>query len=457
LPQLLKNRLKQSHLYEQLDGLQQDAVRFTLTKNGCALFCEQRTGKTWITLTVIEILDPENVLLVVPLSNLESTWVKHLNKYLPQYEICLSWPEYKAAISSRKILLINYEKLPSFIKKAQKSDWDIAVWDESQKIKARGTLNSRMARRFRNVKRRMILTGTPMDGNPIHIWGQFRFVDHTILGEKWTTFAQRFCLKGGFMGKQWFFNEDMRDEFIETIKPYSYRITKEDIGIPDPIIHVDKIEMFGPQRRLYDKLERTMIAHVEGQRVKTDLKITRNAKLEQIVNGWIYTDDGVYRVGNAKARKLKWRIQRVKLPVVIFCAFLEDIDIIYETIKPYVNRIGILYGQVKDTKKHKARTEIQQMFQNGEFDALICQIRTGGVGIDLYKADTAIFYSMRHSWIDYDQARSRIEHRSKEYPAELFLLIVQSSIDEDKREAVMSKRSLNEVVMERLQKGGSYG
>jgi SNF2 family DNA or RNA helicase len=211
------------------------------------------------------------------------------------------------------------------------------------------------------------------------------------------------------------------------------------------------VPLLGQQRRLYEQMENTQVIRVDNVRTKADLVITQRVKLQQLTSGFVINDDGeVQHVGSAKARKLKWLIEQVSKPVVIFCKYLSDIDIIYKTIKPSCKRIGIIYGKVKDTKREKLRTNIQNSFQNGELDALICQQRTGGVGIDLFKADVAIFYSMSHSWIDYDQARSRIEHRDKRHPTELFLLAAQFTIDDDIIEAVRSKRSLTQVVLERL-------
>lgn len=290
-----------------------------------------------------------------------------------------------------------------------------------------------------------------MDKSPMEVWGQMRFVDPSALGERWSDFADKYCKRGGFMGKQWFFDDTKLEEYLKALKPYAIRITKEDIGMKPPTVHVDKVILLGAQRRLYEELDDRSVVHIGNARVKADLVITQRVKLEQITGGFVIDDNNeVIRVGNAKARKLRWRIQRVSFPVVIFCKYIEEIDIAYETIKPYCDRVGIIYGKVKDTKKEKTRTNLVYSFQRGELDALIIQQRTGGEGIDLFEADCAIFYSMTQSWIDYDQARSRIEHRDKRYPVELFLIVAQDTIDTDKLEAVMLKRSLTSVVLDRL-------
>jgi SNF2 family DNA or RNA helicase len=454
---------RQSKLFKKLDDYQQKAVIFSAGLAGSALFFEQRTGKTWIAASLLEYVDAEAALFVVPLNNLETTWVKIFTEQLPQWKIFRTWEEFKVA-KGKRILLINYEALAPrrFNKRRTKMlrqlvsfPWNLVVFDESQRLKSRSASNSRLARRLRKADRRVLLSGTPMDKSPIEIWGQMRFAEPTALGETFAKFTDRFCTRGGFKNKVWSFNDEKMEEYLEALKPYTMRIEKVDIGMKPPIVTVDHVMMLGRQARIYQKMMDTSVVKIGKNRIKADRVITQRIKLQQITSGFIIDDnDNILHVGNAKARKLKWRIQQVKLPVVIFCKYIEDIDIIYETIKPYVKRIGIVYGKVKDTKKEKTRSNLQVKFQSGELDALICQQRTGGVGSDYFKADTAIFYSMTHSWIDYDQARSRIEHRDKRHATELFLISAYQSIDDDIIEAVRSKRSLTQVVLERLKHQG---
>src|SRR5690606_41485762 len=49
-------------------------------------------------------------------------------------------------------------------------------------------------------------------------------------------------------------------------------------------------------------------------------------------------------------------------------------------------------------------------FQSGDLQVFIAQIATGGVGITLTAADTAIFYSTDFSLANYEQAKARL-HR----------------------------------------------
>src|SRR5215207_3965310 len=173
-PQSSKSRGKQSRLFMKLDDYQQKAVIFSAGLDGSALFCEQRTGKTWISIALLEYVNAQAALFVVPLNNIETTWVKTLKNELPAWKVCRTVEEFKAA-TGRRVLLVHYESLrpmrrnkarASFLRKFMKLEWDLVIFDESQKLKSRSSANSRLALRLNKARRRVILSGTPMDKSP---------------------------------------------------------------------------------------------------------------------------------------------------------------------------------------------------------------------------------------------------------------------------------------------------
>jgi hypothetical protein len=91
-------------------------------------------------------------------------------------------------------------------------------------------------------------------------------------------------------------------------------------------------------------------------------------------------------------------------------------------------------------------------FQKGKYDWMVCQQKTGGVGVDLYRARKFFVYSMGHSYIDYDQMLSRGDFLEQNETADFFLLVVRSSIDTDIVSAVVKKKSITEAFYDRLKR-----
>jgi SNF2 family DNA or RNA helicase len=56
---------------------------------------------------------------------------------------------------------------------------------------------------------------------------------------------------------------------------------------------------------------------------------------------------------------------------------------------------------------------IWRQFQEDDTQFFCAQTQTGGEAIDLYAADTMIFYSTGFSLIDYTQARERLTHMGR--------------------------------------------
>lgn len=467
-------------LFAKLDGYQQEAVHFSASVSGSALFFEQGTGKTWIALGLIEYLDVDTALLVVPLTNIETTWAKTIREQLPDYTICKSWGEFKSCTDQKRILLIHYEGLTKFVHRMKKFAFQLVVFDESQRLKQRSSRNSRLARAFRRHERRVALSGTPMDKSPIEVWAQMRFVDYKVFGENWSRnpedFGNHFCYRGGFMGKQYIFrtgsgkkafrkrrtdpviidDKDMMPEYLERLRGVALRVEKKDVlDMQEPkVIEVPTL-MFGDQRRLYGRMKRTGIIRADGRRIMADMEAVKRMKLQQMTGGFIFDENGeIIRIGNAKERKLNALITKIKRdfdsPVVVFCQFTEEIAIVRSVLQRHYERIGELHGKIKDTKRNPARSRIQKDFQSGKLDALIVQVKTGGVGIDLYYGHVAIFYSFSHSWIDFAQARDRLDRRGQTERVYIFLIVVRESIDEDKLLAIRSKCSLTQAILRNL-------
>lgn len=421
---------KQSSWYDILSTEQRIATDFVIEKECACLLCEQGTGKTIISLAVLEKLQLSKVLIVTPLTSIEVTWARRLRQ---------KWDVYFGLEKEPGVNVVGFEFFRNNIKKIVKIKWDMVIIDESQGLKDRGSKQSRAARRLRHlVKRRLILSGTPIDDSPIDMWAQLRFVNPSILGDKWGDFDAEFLRPTGFMGYQREMRPERMGEFLRRIAPVCFRLTIDELQEPPEFIVVP-VYLFGAQRRIYEQMEETGIVKIDGHKIKAGLTITRDLRKHQIAGGFIGTDDGYdISVGQAKQRKLRWLIKRLNRPVV-FCRFLSELDEIEEILKSQFKRVGRIDGSVKNKKKDPARDRVLNGYQSGEIDALGCQARTGGVSIELHSGHELIFYSMGYSYIDFQQIISRFRRFGQKKRVKVFLLVAQNTIDEEPLERITSK------------------
>lgn len=385
-------------------------------------------------MAVLEKLHWPTVLIVAPLTAVDLVWVTALQQ--SPYLICRNREELKGA-SGPVALVVHWQLFTKTSKQLAKLPWQVLIIDESQGLKNRNSLQSRAARRFRDaVPRRIALSGTPIDESEIDVWSQMRFIDHTVLGEDWTPFAEEYCYKAGFMGHEWRFNKDKQRQFLDKLKNHIYRLTVDFLKLKPIQLHPVPFHLLGNQRKLYEDMRDNGVIEVGGVRIVAPLSITVKSKLEQITGGLILDEDDISRpTGGAKARKLKWLANRLKPPVVIFCLFSHEIPLIRKSL-PW-SHIRSLHGGIKGEE----RVQLIRDFQAGKVDALICQLRTGGVAIDLTRSCELIFYSINHSFIDFEQVLFRLYGKNQKKVLNAYLLFAVDTVDEEKIKVIEGKKS----------------
>jgi SNF2 family DNA or RNA helicase len=432
---------KQSLWLNKLYEKQRGAFDFIVSRPATALFCTPGTGKTYISLAVLEQTDWRVALIVAPFTSLGITWLPKIT-LLPLTEVHGGLEELRGSLKSpgrhpyRHIVLTNPEALRRDLKRIDRLPWDLVIWDESQNIKNRSSINSRLARRLRHVPRRLALSGTPLDTGQIDIWAQMRFVDHMVFGEDWRDFANEYCYKTGWMGKEWKFSERKHPQFLRALRQHIFRLDDKFLGLkPLQLIPVPVI-LLGNQRQIYETMERDSIVEFDGGMVRAHNEGARDVKLSQITGGAMLDEEGqAHPTGRAKARKLAHLLRRDDWPVVIFCQYLHEIDIILELFAHEPYTVRVISGGVKS----KERTRIISDFQAGKINALICQIKTGGESIDLTRASTLIMYSMTYSYINFEQTIRRLQRGGQENQVRAYILYCVDTIDMDKLQLVKQK------------------
>jgi len=442
-------------LYEKLKPKQKDAVRFALEKKTVALFFEQGTGKTWITGALIEKLSNPGFtgLLVVPLSNIETTWVELLKQLEPT--VCRSWREFKKT-SGSKIMLIHYDSFHKIVKQACKIHWSLVVFDESQKIKSRSSRQSRSAKKVHVGDCKLLLSGTPFDdflNDPQELWAQFRFLVPSLFGTTWRTFDRNYLYPTGYKLKKRKFRKPMLKIFLNKIEPYVMRVKKEEVfDLPLLSYQHVPVDLLGEQGRIYREFEQNMVVALENGTLTAGLRIVQINKLQQICGGFVIDDDGTPRaVGRAKIRKLKSLLKRIELPVVVFCRYTEEIEQLVHELSTSNLRLATIQG-----RNRKERSATVRRFQEGKIDVLIAQVRTGGIGVDLFRASNAVVYSTTFSFIDFDQAVCRLHRGGQTKPVKIFLLYAKNTIDKDVFDAILLKHKVSELVLRRFKRKETY-
>lgn len=447
---------------DRLYPYQVPVVDFAASRAGALVACEQGTGKTYILAALIERLaasrGASTHLVIAPLANVDTTWARVL-ALLDGVSVHRSWASFRDARDEpHRVLLVHYELFRGNVVRAIiKRSWTSVAFDESQRLKSRGSKASRAAARFREVDHRVALSGTPIEQAPEDLWAQLRFTSPDVLGRSWSDFTDEWMKPSGFMGYDWKFRRERLDDFIARVRPHIYRVTQREVLDLPPLTRVtERVPLLGEQARIYRELDRHQVATlVDGQQVVCDMAITELVRLQQVTGGFIRTSDGsTVVVGAAKARRLAVVLRREHRrwgQVVVFCKYKQELDTCAEVARRAIPgcRVDFIRGmRGSRERKRAARVAVIDRFQAGEIDVLVCQVRAGGVGIDLYSACVEVWYSLPHSSIEFDQGVTRVLRNGQTRPVRVVVIEAANTVDTLIARALLSKRTVSQKVLE---------
>ncbi len=456
---------------------QKKAFAISTTLDSSAMLMEMGCGKTLVAIATAghRYLSRQikRVLVVCPLSVMqvwERQFKEHadfplqvtlLNEGSLQDKAIIVNEIRNAAEPCLQIVVVNYDSmwrgaLNKAVEKYVKHD-AMVILDESQRIKNRTTEAAKACIRVGEICRyKMILTGTPVTQSPLDFFSQYKFLDSDIFGTRYATFEQHYCTKGGFNNYEVVGYNNL-EELAQKAHSIAFRCTKEEcLDLPDTI---DQIEyaILDDSREMYDTMERDFIVSLDnGMNIQAPVVLSQILRLQQITGGFLPLHDqmdktkivGYQQIGHEKLDVLKELLEDINKKVVIFCRFKPEMraieDIIFNMGKGALTLSG-------DTPADR-RGKICDLFQHdSNVNALIANIQVGGSGIDLYAADTMIFYSMDYSYANYEQAKARIHRMGQKSDHCTYIhLVAKNTIDEDILKAVQDKGDVAELVVDKM-------
>jgi len=444
---------------------QLQAYHFAKDLPAAMLAMDMGTGKSKVTIDLLTNNDARRVLILAPPSVVD-VWPKEFRKHagadwtvvaLRKGSVKKRTAEAQAAFDDpsleRVAIVLNYEAShrDPFKTWAKKVSWDYLVLDESHKIKAPTGVTSKNVHNIaKKVPRRLALTGTPLPQTPLDIFGQYRALDSDIFGTNYTSFKNRYAVWGGYGGYQLLRLRNEPD-FNERFYSIAYRVEAEDVLDLPPEMDVSRgCDLGAAQAKVYDEVDEEFHTWVKDQvgaeqEVTVSNALVRLLRLAQVTGGSIKDDEGIaHTVGTAKADLLEDVLDEIgpDEPVVVFCRFRHDLDVVAAAAE----KCGRAYGEVSGRANDLIDAELP------DIPGLLfgVQMQSGGVGIDLTRARYGIYYSVGYSLSDYLQSRRRIHRPGQQKHTILAHLIASGTIDEEIYEAIESRESVVEYILKGL-------
>ena len=358
---------------------------------GC-LADDMGLGKTVQTLAMLQSEKESGrtaaSLLIMPTS-LVYNWQTEAEKFTPELKIFVytgtnrikdskQFEDYDLILTSYGITRLDVEILSEFL-------FNYIILDESQAIK---NPDSHIAKAVKKLKsrRKLVLTGTPVENSTMDLWSQMSFVNPGLLGNK-KFFKDEFVTP--IEKKR---DEQKSQKLATLIKPFILRRHKSQVAteLPDKIENVHYSGMTTMQEEKYEEVKnyfRDMILdEIEKKGIRSSQMILLQGltQLRQIANHPTMVDPE-YQGDSGKMEDVTHMLSSIISKghkILVFSQFVKHLSL----FKDFMERSHIKYAYLDGTTKDRQK-QVKLFQENEDISVFLISLKAGGLGLNLTAAD----------------------------------------------------------------------
>lgn len=489
----------------RLAGKQRAGVEFMLdTAGGKAILADDMGGgKTVQCITSIyEAWRRENgdapftgrVLVIAPASVLDH-WRRELKKWadVPDEKIVIVDASGSKAAEKRREqveavpdggwCLVNWEKLQKRVKLAGESakkkgpldkvKWYGVIADEAHRARNHDSQQSKAMQRLR-APIQIAATGTPVMNNPGELYALLAWLRPDQYTSFWAFYYSYTEFYKGFQGRDVIIGvknaDDLRFELADKMVRRTKREIHPDIPKPlDPIIY--EPPMGEKQAKIYAEAEKDFWFEVAQA---TDISKKQKLDLvEALEDEAISIETVKMMIPNSAARTMRMR-QVATSPAILggedVSSKLDEAEQIVLSNgidQPFVwfawfkNTVDLLCSRFQNlgcdargfhggNSGRAERADMAAAFQAGEFSIICATIKTGGTGIDLYRAADCGF--VEEDWVpgENQQAFDRVDRKGQTFHPQRHILRTPGTVDVGK---IAPKLATKQLIVETITGG----
>ena len=373
---------------------------------------------------------------------------------------------------------MSYSSLPKYLKRLLLATDAMVVVDESTRIKTPTASRTKALMKLKPLmKYRRILAGDAVVNSPFDLFSQFGFLDEDILGHSYPAFKNEYAemlqpgdpLLTAIMRKTRARHAPQiaaknpdgsakyrnLDKLKEKIAPWSMRVTKEEcLDLPPKVYEKRYFKLEVAQRRMYDQMVNDLKYELNDTTVPIVHKLTLMLRLQQLASGFVVDQDNnfinLYKKNpkdNPRIAALLDTLEDIDGQVIIWCRFQEEIRMLEQV---FGEDCSIYYGEVDG----KQRVKNMERFKAGQTKYFIGTAASGGIGLNLTVAATAIYFSNTFNAGERYQSEDRCHRIGQENDKVLYIdLEAEDTIDAKILGALRTKKDLAEFMLDLGAKG----
>ena len=428
---------------------------------GCVLADDMGLGKTVQAIAMLcserdqfgrDALGP--TLVVCPMS-VARQWVAEIQRFAPGLRVHLhhgadrlTGRAFAAAAEQCDVVVTSYDIATRDVETLQLLEWDRLLLDEAQDVKNPQTRRARSLRLLR-AKRRVALTGTPIENH---------------LGELWAIMD---LLNPGLLGaREWFhraFVEPIQvdddaqalERLRAIVRPFILRRAKEDpeveLDLPPITVEKDYCRLTLEQAALYQETVDRWLPRVEAHEDRFGRRgavLAMLSQLKQVCNHpeMLLQQGGPLEGRSGKLDRLVELLQAVPGgdKALVFTQYTR-----FERMVSYLaERLGKGVAFFHGSLNGQQRQELLASFASDDGPAvLVVSLRAGGRGLNLPAANHVFHFDRWWNPAVEQQATDRAHRLGQRKPVFVHSLITRGTLEERIDALLESKRELVQKVM----------
>ncbi len=425
-----------------------------------ALFCEPRTGKTIISLTIaVSRLKAgliDHVIIACPAS-LQENWKRDISRYYPDVD--------KRHFTVLSIHSLSFDSSMNEVVrkfKAVKGRRQV-IYDESHLIKNHSAKRTRNASRYFESEYAMSLTGTEVERSLADTYYQYSILHPGIIGaENYNQFAKNFMLFGGRDGEQIVAYQNTA-QFGEMVSPLTSFLRLHDIDkdIPEVKEITRTYRMSKNQQSAYKAVERMIDQFSDKNGWLPDAKRYQiDSLLHKISVGYIPSEnelsaifsnlgklgeaadnlarvkDVLYDEQNERLDVLRELISEIDGQIVIWCVYRDEVA----AIQKLFPKAAVIQGGMGAKKI----SQVESAFADGKHRIIICN-EALSLGFTLDAADHVIFFNASMSRTQRFQSIRRSMLLGKHRQVYVYDIVAENGFDVRVREILRHKEKIGKI------------
>jgi len=399
-------------------------------------------------------------ILIVPAS-LVANWKAEIGRFAPSLVAFYAHPsetpaadlavmaraEGRSATLSEADLIVTTYAMVHRMAWLRETVWGLIILDEAQAVKNPGARQTRAVKSLKG-KRRIILTGTPLENRLGDLWSLFDFLSPGLLGTE-KVFSR--YVKG---------TPDRKDNAYAAlralVRPYILRRLKTDRRIIADLPDKTEVRVFCPltktQAALYEESVREMAGKLKEARgiQRRGLVLAYLMRFKQICNHpsqWL--GDQAYGTGaSGKFQRLRVLCEEIasrQEKLLVFTQFREMTEPLAALLAETFLRPGlVLHGGTGVGK----RREIVEAFQREEGPPFfLLSLKAGGVGLNLTAASHVIHFDRWWNPAVENQATDRAFRIGQKKNVLVHKFVCRGTVEEKIDALIEDKKELVESIL----------